>query len=356
VIARLPPVGRDVLERGIAAYARGLLAQGIVAVHDPGDLLADADLAGGFGAAIALADRGDLPIRVHCSVREPALATAVERGLRTGAPLGATADGRVRMGWLKLFADGALGSRTAHLLEPYEGTAGDRGIAVTPPAHLAALAGRATQAGIVPQIHAIGDAALRSALAALEPIVPRSGPMARIEHVQLADPADLRRMARARIAASIQPIHLRSDAGKARAAWGARAEERGFLLRSVFDAGATVAFGTDAPVEPPDPWPGIAMAITRTAPGWPNARPFGPEQAISIAEGLRGATVGPALVADEPDRGRLTPGHRADFAAIPAAALREPVEPGGALWSARPEFVATDGRVVFEAQSRPKPR
>ena len=253
------------------------------------------------------------------------------------------------MGWLKLFADGALGSRTAHLNEEYEGTAGDRGVAVTPPAHLALLARRAADAGIVAQIHAIGDAALRSALNALEPVAPAAGPMARIEHVQFADPADLPRLARGRIAASIQPIHLRSDVEKARAAWGDRAERQGFLLRALAHAGVTLAFGTDAPVEPPDPWPGIAIAVTRRAPSWPDQRPFGPDQAITLAESLRAATIGPAAVAGEPDRGRLTAGYRADFVAIPAAAVADPVEPDGALWSARPAFVAIDGRIVHEA-------
>ena len=347
VVGRLPRPDREHLERAIATCARTLVALGIVAVHDPGDLLADAALEGGFGATVALADRGAIPIRVHCSIREPALPTAIARGLRTGAPLGAD-DGRARMGWLKLFADGALGSRTAHLLDPYEGTTDARGVAVATARHLAALAARAAGAGIVPQIHAIGDAALQSALHALEPVAPLTGPMARVEHAQFADPTDLPRMARARIAASIQPIHLRTDADGARAAWGDRAERRGFPLRSLADAGITVAFGTDAPVEPADPWPGIALAVTRTAPEWKDLRLFGPSEAIALADAIRAATVGPALVAGDPAGGRLIPGSPADFVAIPAAALREPVEPGGVLWSARPAFVAIGGRIVYE--------
>ncbi len=349
VVSRIPVPGRAQLESAIAAYAQRLVALGIVAVHDPGDLLADSTLDGGFGATVALADRGDLAIRVHVSVREPALGLAIDRGLRTGAPLGGDPRSRARMGWLKLFADGALGSRTALLLEPYEGSKVDRGIAVTPAGHLAALARRATAAGIVPQIHAIGDGALRAALDALEPVAPTDGPAARVEHVQFADPDDLARLGAARIAASIQPIHLRSDMAKARAAWGERAETRAFLLRSLFEAGVTVAFGTDAPVEPPDPWPGLAIAVTRRAPDWTDPRAFGPREAIDLATALRAATIGPASVAGESDRGRLAPGCRADFVVIPAAAIDEPVEPGGALWNARPVLVAIDGTVVHEA-------
>jgi predicted amidohydrolase YtcJ len=348
VVDRLPPPSRSALEGAIRAYGATLASLGVVGVHDPGDLLADASLEGGFGATVALVERGELPLRVHCSIRAPGLGLAIERGLRTGRPLGGDGSDRVTMGWLKLFADGALGSRTALLLEPYEGT-GDRGIAVTSAAELASLAARAAAAGIVPQIHAIGDAALRTAIAALTPIAPAHGPMARVEHVQFADPADLPRMAAARIAASIQPIHLRSDADKARVAWGARAEARGFLLRSLLAAGVPTAFGTDAPVEPADPWPGIAMAVTRAAPSWAAATPFAPTEAISLADALRAATRGPATLAEQPDRGHLGVGAHADFVAIPSAALAEPVERDGALWRARPAFTAIDGRIVFEA-------
>ncbi len=348
VVDRLPVPGRDALERAMAAFARSLLALGLVGVHDPGDLLADASLTGGFAATVALADRGELPIRVHCSIREPALATAVARGLRTGGSLGGDGTTRVTMGWLKLFADGALGSRTALLVEPYEGTAAERGVAVTPAEGLVDLSRRAAAAGIVPQIHAIGDAALKAAIAALAPIAPAQGPMARVEHVQFADPADLGAMAPARIAASIQPIHLRSDVEKARLAWGLRAERQAFLLRSLLLAGVTTAFGTDAPVEPPDPWPGLAIAVTRTAPEWGSATSFAPAEAVTLAQALRAATLAPARMACEPDRGHLGIGAHADFVALPAAALAEPVERGGALWHARPAFVAIDGSVVFD--------
>jgi predicted amidohydrolase YtcJ len=155
-------------------------------------------------------------------------------------------------------------------------------------------------------------------------------------------------MARAWIAASIQPIHLRSDVDRAREAWGDRAERRGFLLRALLDAGVTVAFGTDAPVEPADPWPGLAIAVTRTGSDWSDRRPFGPAEAIGLEQAIRAATVGPAVVAGELDRGRLTAGQRADFIVIGAAAMAEPVEPDGPLTSTRPDLVAVAGRVVFE--------
>jgi predicted amidohydrolase YtcJ len=348
VIARLPVAGAADIEGAVETYGRSLVALGLVGVHDPGDILAGPGLAPGFRATVALGEAGRLPLRVHCSVRSSALEEAIATLPGTGQPLG-EAGGRVRMGWLKLFADGALGSRTALLLDPYEGSTDDRGIVVTSPERLIALVEAAARAGIASQVHAIGDAALRNALTALEPSATRVGPMPRVEHVQFADPADLPRLARARIAASIQPIHLRSDAGKARSAWGGRAERRGFPVRSLLQAGVVVAFGTDAPVESPDPWPGIALAVTRTAPEWADGAPFGPDQAVSLADAIRAATVGPAVAAGQSDGGRLTPGSRADFIAIPAASLAEPVVPGGPLAMTRPEVVALEGEIVFEA-------
>ncbi|MBM4409575.1 MAG: amidohydrolase family protein, partial [Chloroflexi bacterium] len=241
------------LSTAIGAYSRQLLRLGLVGVHDPGRLIGGQALTA-IEAVIELDDRGALPIRVHASVREPALEAAIERGWRTGAPIGGGPVDRARMGWLKLFADGALGSRTALLAEPYAGSTKERGLAVTSEAVLADVAGRAAAAGIVPEIHAIGDEALRVVLGVLEGLtgaISRTGPMLRVEHVQLARADDLPRFARSRIAASIQPIHLRTDRDKAEAAWGReRAGRDAFRVRSLLAAGAVVAFGTDAPVEP----------------------------------------------------------------------------------------------------------
>ena len=174
--------------------------------------------------------------------------------------------------------------------------------------------------------------------------------MPRLEHVQLLDPADRSSFAAAGIAASVQPVHLGTDAAQARMLWGARAEQRGYTWNSIARTGAVLAFGTDAPVEPFDPWPGIALAVRREDARWPAGTPaFAPDEALGLDRALRAACVDPAMSAREADRGRLTVGQRADVVVLPAAALREPVEPGGALATARPSLVMIDGRVVFEA-------
>ena len=357
VAGRIPPPTVDALETAIPALARDLLRLGIVAVHDPGDIVADPDLDGAFQAYARLADAGALRVRVHASVRQESLHRAALRGLRSGTQLGAGPDGRARVGWLKLFADGSLGSRTAALLEPFAvepdrplEVGRERGIFSTPPEALAELAARAADAGIVTQIHAIGDAAVRAALDALEPQVGRLPLVPRVEHVQLIDPADLARFGRSGIAASVQPIHLRADAAQARHLWGERAERHGYRWRSLSDAGALIPFGTDAPVEPPDPWPGLALAVTRADPSWPaGSAPFGLGEAITVARAIRAACLDGPQSAGELDRGRLVAGHRADLVVIPAAALDEPVEVGGPLATARPRLVLMDGEAVFEA-------
>jgi len=357
VAVHVPTITVAELETDLVAVARDLLALGVVAVHDPGGLVPEPDMDWSFPAYLHLSDAARLPIRTHVSMRDDALAAAIDRGLRSGAPLGEQPDGRARVGWLKCFADGSLGSRTAALLEEIEAEP-DRplpaerrhGVWITEPAQLAELAGRAAAAGIATQIHAIGDAAVRAALEVLAPTAPRVPLMPRLEHVQLLDPSDRASFVAASIAASVQPVHLGSDAAQARKLWGDRAERNGYTWASIAATGAVMPFGTDAPVEPFDPWPGIALAVRREDPRWPaGTPPYGPHEALSLDRALRAACVDPAVAAREPDRGRLTVGQRADLAVIPAAALREPVEPGGPLATARPTLVVMDGRVVFEA-------
>ncbi|HSL33386.1 MAG TPA: amidohydrolase [Candidatus Limnocylindrales bacterium] len=356
VMSHVPRPSQDRYERLIATLAGHLVRLGVVAIHDPGSLSLQDGLSGPIAAYRALAERGALPLRVHACIREEQIEAAVEAGLRSGDPLSPGSD-RARFGWLKLFADGTLGSRTASLLEPIEpepdrplapGT--ERGVWMTPPGRLAELARTAADAGIATMIHAIGDGAVRASLDALEPTVGRVPLIPRLEHVQLLHPDDRGRFAAAGIAASVQPIHLRADAAAARRLWGGRAETTGYTWRTLSGTGAVLAFGTDAPVEPIDPWPGLAMAVTRSDPTWPaGTPPFGPDEALTLERTLRAACIGPAVTAREADRGRLTPGQRADLVVVPIEALIEPVTPGGALATARPRLVLVDGAVGFEA-------
>jgi predicted amidohydrolase YtcJ len=346
VSRHIPPASAATLERAIEAMARELLAMGVVAVHDPGPVVPDPTLAvlASYGE---MADRGDLELRVHACLRSENLALAIERGLRSGALLGADPEGRARLGWLKLFCDGTLGSQTAALLDPIEGGT-ERGVFRMPREVLTDLAERAAEGSITTQVHAIGDAAVRAALDALAPTVGRSALMPRLEHVQLCHPEDRPRFATLGIAASVQPVHLREDGATARRDWGPRAEAWGYTWRTLLESGAVLAFGTDAPVEPIDPWPGIAMAVLRRDPGWgSDAPPFGPAEALSLEEALRANCVAPAITAAEPDRGRLMPGSRADLIVLPPAP-KEPDERAASFAAVRPRLVLMDGEAVIQ--------
>lgn len=352
VSASIPAPSPDAVAAAIVRLARRLLAAGVVAVHDPGSVVPDPDLRVGLPAYASLAEAGDLALRVHVAVREEGLRRAIDLGLRSGDPIGPAA-GRARVGWLKLFADGTLGSRTAAMLDPYESEPGrnptpldGRGLFLTSPVDLAGLAARAAEAGIAAQIHAIGDRAVRAALDALVPTGGRTTLVPRVEHVQLVAAEDLGRFARHGIAASVQPVHLASDLAAARVAWGARAETRGYPWGALAATGALIPFGTDAPVEPWDPWPGIETAVTRAARS--GAEPLSPRQALSLDRALRAACVDAPRSAGERDRGTLEPGMRADLVVIPAVILDEPVEPDGPLGGCRPRMTLVDGRVAAE--------
>jgi predicted amidohydrolase YtcJ len=356
VTVHVPPPSPDDLLAAIVEVGQDLVSLGVVACHDPGGVAPDPDLTFSFPAYTRLAETGRLPLRVHACLRDDALDAALERGLRSGSVLGSNPAGRARIGWQKCFADGSLGSRTAALLadiepEPDRPLAPDRrrGVWMTEPDELAELTARALAGGIATTIHAIGDAAVRAALDVLTPGAAMAPLMPRIEHVQMLHPADRPRFAANGIAASVQPVHLGTDAAQARKLWGTRAESTSYTWRSIADTGAVMPFGTDAPVESYDPWPGLALAVRREDARWPAGTPvFAADQSLTLERALRAACIDPAVSAREPDRGRLTVGQRADVVVIPAAAIDEPVTPGGSLSTTRPQMVLIDGEVVFE--------
>jgi predicted amidohydrolase YtcJ len=289
---------------------------------------------------------------VHASVRAAQLERAIALGLRSGEGVG-----RYTMGWLKLFADGSLGSRSAALLAPYDDaaanppTGGPAGMFIMPVDELADDTRTAESAGIATQIHAIGDGAVRAVLDVFASI-PQNRRLAlwrRVEHAQLVDLADQPRFGELGVAASVQPCHLISDAPQVRAGWGERAGNA-FPLRGMLDGGALIPFGTDAPVEQPDPWPGIAAALARRDPNDDTAALVGAEHAIPLDRAIRAACLDPALVAGLEDLGRLTSGMRADLLVVPAASFVALPDPG-MLAHTRPLATLIDGEVVFRDPS-----
>jgi predicted amidohydrolase YtcJ len=338
----------------VGAYARGLVELGVTSVHDPGPLAPDPQLTGGPVHYRAMARGGHLPLRVMASVREEQLERAIEMGFRTGATVEGDERGRYRDGWLKLFSDGAVGSRTAALLAPYEGDdpagpppGGPSGMPLRSREQLLDIAVRAAEHGIASQIHAIGDAAVRTVLEVMVelPAVPPA--RHRVEHAQLIAPRDIERFALLGIAASVQPCHLLSDADVMRAAWGPRCATA-FPLAALAAASTLLPFGTDAPVESPDPWRSLAAAVSRRGADWEVHRAFHPEQAIDLDQALRSASLDGPRSAGLEDQGHLGSGARADLLVVPADMFAAPDDPD-VLAHTRPLATLLDGEVVYRA-------
>lgn len=267
-----------------------------------------------------LRERGEHGLRVVKNINAPWIEHAHALGIRAGF-----GDHWLRIGGLKIFADGALGPRTAHMIEPYEGEPDNIGIVVTDKEEMAELVSRASAAGLPSTIHAIGDRAVHDVLDVYEAVraeeaargVPRSARRHRIEHVQLIHPDDAPRLGRLGIIASMQPIHATSDWEMAERYWGDRARWS-YNWRAQLEAGAVLAFGSDAPVEPFEPLKGIYAAVTRRRPdGSPGPEGWFPDGRLDLDTTLRAFTQGPAYAAGlERDLGTLAPGYLADLVVL----------------------------------------
>jgi predicted amidohydrolase YtcJ len=220
--------------------------------------------------------------RIEAGVYGFDLERAAAEGLRTGTPIGGT--GLVSVGPMKVLVDGALNTRTAYCADPYPD--GGHGVLAVPLDELTALLRRARDVGFVPVVHAIGDAAVTIALDAFE----AAGVAGRMEHAQLIAAADLARFAPLGVTASVQPAHLLDDRAVAGEHWPGRTG-RAYPFRSLLEADGTLAFGSDAPVAPLDPWRALRAAVDRALPG---EEPWHPEQRIPLEAALDASTRGRA--------------------------------------------------------------
>jgi predicted amidohydrolase YtcJ len=306
----IPPIERDALARQLQRAQQTLWRLGITGVHD-------FDGVPCFSALQMLHAEGRLGLRVHKAIRSETLDAAIEAGLRSGF-----GDAWLWIGPLKLFSDGALGPRTAAMDAPYLDDPDNRGILRMDLEEVAEIGILAHQAGLSLAIHAIGDRANRVVLDAMEQVQAGTGPQPplpdRIEHLQILNQADISRPASLGVAASMQPIHATSDRRMADAALGDRVATS-YAWRSILDSGALLAFGSDAPVEDPNPFLGIHAAVVRSSPGDDPAPPWVPEQRLSLPEALAAYTTGPARLAGRPHRGgRLAAGCYADLIVLDA--------------------------------------
>ncbi len=302
----VPPPRPEDRDMALAKAQELLLARGVTAAADMGTTIED------WQSYRRAGDVGALRIRIM------SYASGVEQMALIGGP-GPTPwlyDDRLRMGGVKLYADGALGSRGAALKAAYADSPASTGLRITSDTQLRNLMSRAALDHFQVAVHAIGDAANASVLGAIDELaVTYKGDRRwRIEHAQIVDPLDIPRFGRHGIIASMQPVHQTSDRIMAEARLGPNRLAGAYAWKSILTAGGKLAFGSDAPVELPDPWAGMAAATTRQG---PDGQPFGgwqPQEKITREAALAAYTANAAYAGFGEGRfGRLIRGERADF-------------------------------------------
>jgi predicted amidohydrolase YtcJ len=335
-----PPSVSDVERRLLAAQAHAV-ERGLTGVHDMGlDATTDRVLRD-------LEARGLWKLRVHGYASEAWFLAGLDG--KTADPIAPAS--RYVLAGVKVYVDGALGSRGAALHEDYADRPGHRGLLQNDPEHFVTLTSRALDVGLQVASHAIGDRGntiILDAYAKALTAHPSSQARLRVEHAQVVDPADIPRFAELGVIASMQPTHATSDMPWVPARLGATRLDGVYAWRRMLDAGVVLAFGSDAPVESIDPRLGLYAAVTRMD---DEGKPPGgwlPDQRLRLHEAIDAFTRGAAFAAHrEAHLGRLVPGMQADLTvfavrldsldapALPKAPLRATIIAGEVVWEAK---------------------
>ncbi len=285
-----------------------LLALGMTGVHDAGISITEAEV------YMSMADNGELGMRIYAMLSDAgANLDAMRRSLR------AYGNDRLDIASVKLYADGALGSRGAAMIDPYSDDVENRGLPFYTQDELDGFVQKANGMGFQVGIHAIGDLGNRMALDAFDKAQSgKASPLRnRIEHSQIIALDDIARFSELGIIASMQPIHATSDMNMAEDRVGPERIKGGYAWRHLLDSGAVIASGSDFPVELPNPFLGLYAAVTRQNRSGEPAGGWYADQALTRAEALHSFTLGAAFAAHQEDRlGSLEPGKWADFIVI----------------------------------------
>jgi len=341
-----PPPSPEMRRRAVTAAMRYVAERGVTTVHDMSTSAAWDDMA--LYADMRKANA--LQTRIYSVVplaQWERLRDVVARGEYGGA------DGRgdewLRVGGLKGFVDGSLGSHTAAFNEPFTDMPNDRGLLVNTPADLYRWISGADKAGLHVMVHAIGDRANRLLLDTFERVATENGARDRrfrIEHAQHLAPSDIPRFVALNVIASMQPYHAIDDGRWAEKYIGDRIKTT-YAFRSLLDARATIAFGSDWFVAPPTPLEGIYAAVTRRTLDGKNTTGWVPQQKITVEEAVRAYTANAAYASfDESRKGILSKGWLADFVMLDRNIFEIPPEEIGAV---RVRMTVVGGRPVFDA-------
>ena len=340
VNAAVPEPTLGELEAAMLQAQSVLWKMGITGIHD-------FDRRNSFMALQSLRAANKLKLRVCKNIPVESVEQANDLGLRTGF-----GDEMLWIGSVKAFMDGALGPRTAAMFQPYEGEPDNKGILNMDGEELFEYSRKAADVGLSMTVHAIGDKANHEVLNAFEQLrayeTKHNLPHLRhrIEHVQVIHPEDAPRLAKLNVVASMQPIHATSDMYAADRYWGGRSK-LAYAWRTQLNYGAQLAFGSDAPVESPNPFLGIYAAITRQrADGSPSAEGWYPEEKLTLAEALSAYTFGAAYAANAEHRlGKLAENYLADLIVLDS----DPFELAPAsLLTISPSAVMINGEWVLQ--------
>lgn len=337
----IPPLTREqrtkVVKRALAHAA----SLGVTSVQDMNPEYAD------IAVYSELAEKGELTTRIYAAPLEPQWNDQAKIGIRRGF-----GSSYLRMGALKGYADGSLGSTTAYFFEPYDDAPRSRGLLSSEMRPLPAMRGRmmkADEAGLQLCIHAIGDQGISMILDLFRDVAGAHGERDRrfrIEHAQHMAAKDFERFAKLHVIASMQPYHAIDDGRWAEKRIGPERIKRTYAFRSMLDHGVRLAFGSDWNVAPLSPMLGIYAAVTRATLDGKNPQGWVPEQKISGAEAVEAYTMGSAYAEfQEREKGSITPGKLADFVIL-----------SGDIFQMRPEAIrdvtvaltVVGGRVVYE--------
>ena len=304
----LPTPNKDDYRAAVRSAVAALVAEGVTGVHDAGIDLMNAEV------YLSMADNDELDMRIY------AMTGGADEVLDAiGEPLFAYGNDRLEIASVKLYSDGALGSRGAAMIEPYSDDAENRGLPFWTQQELDDFVKKANGLGFQVGIHAIGDLGNRMALDAFEK-AQRGKPSPlrnRVEHAQIIQLADIPRFAELGVIASMQTTHATSDKNMAEDRIGPDRILGGYAWRRLLDAGAVIANGSDFPVELSNPFHGLYAAVTRQGRDGDPAGGWYADQALTRAEALHSYTLAAAFAARQEDRlGSLEPGKWADFILI----------------------------------------
>lgn len=340
IARKIPAPTRGETLEALRSGMRRCLAAGLTGVHDAGVSAEALEL------YHELLVKGDFPFRIYAMLdSDPALVDAqLARGPEVG--LGA---GRLTVRALKLYMDGALGSRGAALLSPYKDDPANTGLIRTEPARVREIAARAAAAGYQVCVHAIGDRGNRLTLDAMEAALGSSGGKGlrfRVEHAQVLSPDDIPRFAALGIIASMQPTHATSDMYWVEDRVGEQRAAGAYAWRSLLKTGARLACGSDFPVESERPLLGFYAAVTRQdAKGWP-AGGWHPDERLTRDEALRCFTLDAAWAGfEESSRGSITPGKLADLTVLSDDIMQVPAPE---ILKTTVSMTIVGGRIAFE--------